>query len=119
MMCSGWGNASMAKAANKGSFTTNSFRIQINVNKDNSAYVNEKITIDAGKKGINTIERTLPAFSVIEYTDATGKLLKKVRNPIKIADVAVENDVFEIKRTPGKYKITIGRDNKKITGKKT
>lgn len=119
MMCSGWGNASMAKAAGKGSFTTNSFRVQINVNKDNSAYINEKITIDAGKKGVSTIERTLPAFSVIEYTDATGKLLKKVRNPIKIADVAVENDVFEIKRTPGKYKITIGRDNKKITGKKT
>lgn len=118
MMCTGWSNASMAKAANKGSFTTNSFRVQINVNKDNSAYINEKITIDAGKKGISTIERTLPAFSVIEYTDATGKLLKKVRNPIKIADVAVENDVFQLKRTPRKYKIIIGRDNKKITGKK-
>lgn len=112
-------HAEIAQAKGSGGdFTTSSFKVKINVNKDNTAFVNETITIDA-KKPVSGIERTIPLYSAVTYTDQSGKELKTVRHPVKVENVSVENDSYSVKKTPWTAEISIGSDKNKVKGKKT
>jgi len=103
--------------AGTAAFKTTGFNVRINVNTDNTATVDEEITLSGS--AIDTLTRRIPARSVIVYRDDAGKTIKTVRTPVRVENIHVENDSFTVKRRPGSRIVTIKNQGGNAKGKKT
>lgn len=104
--------------ASAADYSTTNYNVQVNVKDDNSAYITEKIGLDINN-GINGIYRYIPLSQTVTYNDKDGKAIEKVRNPMKVEDISVENDPFTKSKENGNMVIKIGDSAQTVNGKKT
>ncbi|MGI6722223.1 MAG: DUF2207 domain-containing protein [Anaerovoracaceae bacterium] len=104
-----------AGAAN---FVTDKYNVKVNVQDDNSAYINEQISIQA-TGSIHGIYRYIPMSQKVEYKDNKGNTIKNVRNPMKVGDFSVDNERWSSEKENGNMVIKIGDPDKTFTGDKT
>ncbi|MBQ3965181.1 MAG: DUF2207 domain-containing protein [Firmicutes bacterium] len=94
-------------------FETDRFDVTINVKDDNSAYITENVDVTV-LSPIHGIYRYIPLANTVQYFDAKGKQIDKVRKNIKVEDITVEKDLFESYKDNGNMVIKIGEADKLI-----
>lgn len=99
-------------------YRTTNYNVQVNVDKNNSAYITETIKLDISKP-IHGITRTIPLSQKVNYTDRSGRVIRNVRMPVKIGTVTVINDPCTLSRSKGRQIVYIGGKKQKVSGQKT
>lgn len=94
-------------------YETDRFDVTINVKDDNSAYVTENVDITV-LSPIHGIYRYIPLANTVQYFDAKGNPINKVRKNIKVEDITVEKDLYESYKDNGNMVIKIGEADKLI-----
>ena len=98
-------------------FDTTSFDVKINVQPDNSAYVTENIGVDI-QEPMHGIYRYIPLTNDVTYKDDDGNVLKSGTVSMKVQDVSVTKDTYDVSTELGNKVIRIGDEDITIDGLK-
>lgn len=98
------------------SFETTNYNVTLNVLKNAEINIAERISVDISEP-IHGIYRYIPFSRTVDYT-ADGSKVHQRYAAMKISDVSVSNDPFEVFRKRGNEVIKIGSGNKTVKGKK-
>jgi hypothetical protein len=98
------------------SFETTNYNVTLNVLKNAEINIAERISVDISEP-IHGIYRYIPFSRTVDYT-ADGSKVHQRYAAMKISDVSVSNDPFELFRKRGNEVIKIGSGNKTVKGKK-
>ena len=98
-------------------FDTTSFDVKVNVQQDNSAYITENIGVDITEP-MHGIYRYIPLTNDVTYKDDDGNVLKSGTVSMKVEDISVTKDKYDVSTELGNKVIRIGDEDVTIDGLK-
>lgn len=98
-------------------YDTKSFDVKVNVQPDNSAYITENIGVDI-QEPMHGIYRYIPLTNDITYYADDGSVLKSGRASMKVEDISVTKDRYDVSTELGNKVIRIGDEDVTIDGLK-
>ena len=106
----------MAPAVFAADFSTDEYKVKLNVSDDSSAYITEDISVDIHQP-MHGIYRYIPLSRRVEYK-ADGKPIQQSYAAMQIDDVSVDIDPYKVYTEKGNIVIRIGSEDKYVDGKK-